>query len=127
MQYFKSLFITHKPADLEAYASTLCATLKPAGRMEAVQQMVWASKADCEARIPRVTCPVVVLMGSKDPDFPVPADEGAHVAKVLRGRLQMVDGAGHYPHAEQPDVVATAVLRAVADGRGTAAGAGALA
>jgi pimeloyl-ACP methyl ester carboxylesterase len=44
-------------------------------------------------------------MGSRDSDFPNPENEARHVTDLLRGRVAMVDGAGHYPHAEMPDAV----------------------
>lgn len=73
---------------------------------------VWlaASKASCEARIPEVKAPVLVVMGTKDPDFPDPAAEAKLTAERLRGRVELVEGAGHYPHAELPEQVGPAIV-----------------
>ena len=68
--------------------------------------MLYASKAASEERLPRVSAPALVLMGSKDPDFKQPEVEAQWVANSLHARMEMVPGAGHYPHAEMPDVVA---------------------
>jgi pimeloyl-ACP methyl ester carboxylesterase len=48
-------------------------------------------------------------MGSRDPDFPAPADEAALIAGRLHGSVAMIDGAGHYPQTEYPAETAAAV------------------
>jgi len=109
--YYKGLYPTNPPADLDEYRRALRDNLKQPGRMEALQQMLDASKASCEARIPEVKAPVLVLMGNKDPDFGDPAAEANLVANRLRGHLVMVDGAGHYPHVEMPSEVEPAIIK----------------
>ena len=54
--------------------------------------------------------PTLVVMGSKDPDFRDPRAEAEWVAERLRGRYEIVEGAGHYPHAEMPEVTSPLVL-----------------
>jgi pimeloyl-ACP methyl ester carboxylesterase len=52
-------------------------------------------------------------MGTLDPDFADPQAEGdAIVAAMPAGAATaaMVDGAGHYPHAQSPDEVAALVI-----------------
>jgi pimeloyl-ACP methyl ester carboxylesterase len=44
-------------------------------------------------------------MGMRDPDFPDPAAEARHVAERLGGEVLLVDDAGHYPHADDPEAV----------------------
>jgi pimeloyl-ACP methyl ester carboxylesterase len=53
-------------------------------------------------------------MGSKDPDFDDAEVEAETVARLLNGRAVMIDGAGHYPHAEMPDKAAPAILDFIA-------------
>jgi pimeloyl-ACP methyl ester carboxylesterase len=51
-------------------------------------------------------------MGTLDPDFADPRAEGDAIIAAMpagRGRVAMVDGAGHYPHAQCPDDVAAMV------------------
>jgi pimeloyl-ACP methyl ester carboxylesterase len=72
--------------------------------------MLLASKAESERRIADVTAPVLVLMGTKDTDFPNPAKEAQHVADLLHGTVSMINGAGHYPQAEMPDAVAAQLI-----------------
>ena len=98
------------PADFAAYTAALQANLRAPGRLDALQAMLRATKRASEERLPRVKAPALVLMGSKDPDFKDPAAEAAWVARAVHGNVQMVAGAGHYPHAELPDVTAPHIL-----------------
>jgi pimeloyl-ACP methyl ester carboxylesterase len=108
--YYASLYPTAKPADLDAYKAALVANLKEDGRMAALQAMLGATKADVEQRLSQVRAPALVVMGTKDPDFDDPAAEAETVARLLGGSVQMIDGAGHYPHAEMPAATAPAIL-----------------
>lgn len=95
---------------MPAYREALVANLKEPGRIEAVKAMIFASKGPCEARIPEVRAPVLVAMGSRDSDFDDPGAEADWVASHLHGKKLMVEGAGHYPHVEYPDIVAPAIV-----------------
>ena len=129
--YYKSLYKATPPADLPAYLKALKASLKELGRFAATMAMMPAaqgSRATVEARLGEVRAPALVVMGSKDPDFPDPAAEAARTAASLRGsshtEIQMIAGAGHYPHAERPDMVAAAIIAFLANaGVGDATGA----
>src|SRR6202451_1888694 len=113
--YYGSLYKSAPPADLDSYRSALTANLKQPGRIEATKALIFASQAPCEARIPNVHAPALVVMGSRDSDFSDPSAEADWVATHLHGKKLMVDGAGHYPHVEYPDVVASAVIDFVKD------------
>jgi pimeloyl-ACP methyl ester carboxylesterase len=108
--YYGSLYKSAPPADLDSYRAALVANLKEPGRIEATKALIFASQAPCEARIPDVHAPVLVVMGTRDSDFDDPAAEADWVATHLHGKKLMVDGAGHYPHVEYPEVVAPAVI-----------------
>jgi pimeloyl-ACP methyl ester carboxylesterase len=108
--YYGSLYKTAPPADLDAYRAALVANLKEPGRIEATKALVFASQDACEARIPSVHAPVLVVMGTRDSDFDDPAAEADWVASHLHGKKLMVEGAGHYPHVEYPDAVAKGVI-----------------
>ena len=110
LRYYSTLYPMRKPADFAAYTAALRTNLAEAGRLEALQQMLSASKAASEERLPRVSVPALVLMGSKDPDFKSPEAEAQWVANSLHARAEMVPGAGHYPHAEMPDVVGPIIV-----------------
>lgn len=105
MLYYDSLFV-NKPVDHADQMRALRANLKEKGRMDAVKRMLDASKSACEAMLDQVECPVLVLMGERDKDFPDPAAE----AELIRKRLvrscnvsvAMVADAGHYAQVDQP-------------------------
>ena len=108
--YYNTLYPTRKPADFSAYRAALRANLQQPGRVEALGQMMYASKSASEQRLTRVTSPALVLMGSKDPDFKQPETEAAWLAGQLKTRYEMIPNAGHYPHAEMPEVCAPLIL-----------------
>jgi pimeloyl-ACP methyl ester carboxylesterase len=110
LKYYATLYPTRKPVDFDEYATALYANLKERGRMEAVRQMLYASKKASGDRMSQVTQPALVLMGSKDPDFKNPEAEAKRVAEALRGKYVMIENAGHYPHAEMPEMTAPLML-----------------
>lgn len=110
LKYFKSLYPSRQPTDFSKYCAALQANLTEPGRLEALRQMLKASKAASEERLPQVKAPALVIMGSKDPDFKNPAGEAAWVAGHLHGTCRMIEGAGHYPHAEFPEVTGPFIL-----------------
>lgn len=108
--FYRSLYPSRLPADFASYQKTLRASLAEPGRLWALRRMLAAPKDASEARLSRVKVPALVLMGTKDPDFPRPEAEAQWVAEALRGRFEMVEGAGHYPHAEFPDLTAPLIV-----------------
>jgi pimeloyl-ACP methyl ester carboxylesterase len=115
LRYFNTLYPSRKPADFDAYCARLSANLKEAGRLEALMSMLMASKSASEQRLARVKTPTLVIMGSQDPDFKNPTfkspqAEAHYVAGNLHGSVEMIAGAGHYPHAEMPDVTGPLIL-----------------
>ena len=55
----------------------------------------------------RVSCPVLVIHGTKDKITPYA--DGRALAKLTGGRLETIEGAGHLPHARKPVQVNLAV------------------
>jgi pimeloyl-ACP methyl ester carboxylesterase len=110
MKYYSSLYPTRKPADFAEYSSALHANIQQRGRMEAVVEMLRASKRASGERMPGVTQPALVLMGSKDPDFKNPEVEAKRVAQAVRGSYKIIENAGHYPQAEMPEIAAALIL-----------------
>ena len=108
--YYASLYPSAKPTDFDAYKSALVANLKEPGRMAALQAMMRVDRSDVEPRLGDVRAPTLVVMGSKDPDFDSPAAEAETLAGLLHGSVAMIDGAGHYPHAEMPDKTAPVIV-----------------
>lgn len=108
--YYSSLYPTRKPADFPEYVSALQANIKQRGRLEAVMAMLRASKVASGERMPKVKQPALVMMGSRDPDFKDPEAEARRVAEAVRGDYKVIANAGHYPHAEMPEVTAPLMI-----------------
>jgi pimeloyl-ACP methyl ester carboxylesterase len=91
--------------------------------MDMVLRQVWASLTtdgdpegtyDFRPLAERIPAPTLVVHGAEDP-MPLPGSE--EWARALpRGQLVVVTGAGHFPHAEQPEQFFPAVEAFLADG-----------
>lgn len=68
-----------------------------------------------EARLGTVDVPSLVIMGTADVDWPDPEAEARWIAGRLGSQLLLLDGAGHHPHVEYPQEVATAVAEFARD------------
>ena len=91
------------------HVARIFASLKRGRHWRSFVATTRTTHAPAEARLdPRV--PTLVVMGTKDPDWPDPTAEARFVADALRAELLLVPGAGHYPMAEFPEVVNPAVV-----------------
>lgn len=108
--YWDSLFPTKKPADHAAVKAAITKNLTEAGRMDALLAMLSLSKADTASILDKTTVPALVVMGTKDPDFTDAVEEARMLAGKLKAETMIVDGAGHYPHAEMADLVAPRIV-----------------
>lgn len=86
--------------------------------MAALRTMIGLSKADTTALILRSRVPALVVMGSRDPDFPDAEAEAQWLATQLHADSLMIDEAGHYPHTEMPEQVAPELLSFIARAHG---------
>jgi pimeloyl-ACP methyl ester carboxylesterase len=110
MAYWNSLFPTRQPADHAEAKAALAAKLREPGRMDALRTMVSLSKADTEAIVAGSRVPALVVMGTRDPDFPDASAEARWLGRALGTEPLIVEGAGHYPHLEMPERVAPQLL-----------------
>jgi pimeloyl-ACP methyl ester carboxylesterase len=95
-----------KPADWAGELARIEAKLSEPGRMETLQAMCKTSPSDAGAQLANVRCPVLIIEGGLDPDWADPRAEGEKIIADLPdglGELVVIDGAGHYPHAQTPD------------------------
>jgi len=102
-----------KPGDWDAELARIDAKLREPGRMKALQAMCQANPSDAGAQLANVRCPVLVVEGDLDPDFVDPRAEGERILADLPaglGELVVLEGAGHYPHAQVPDQLLEVVL-----------------
>jgi pimeloyl-ACP methyl ester carboxylesterase len=108
--YWNTLFPTRKPADHAEVKAAISANLREPGRMDALKSMLALSKSDTAAILDQTRVPALVVMGTLDPDFPDAIEEARDLAGRLKAAMVIVDGAGHYPHTEMPDLVAPKLL-----------------
>jgi len=108
--YYRTLYPTIKPADFDTYLDALRANMSEPGRFDAAVGMTFSSRWPSDERLEQVSVPVLVIMGGKDGDFPDPAAEGRALAERTGGRLEVVEGAGHYPQTEMPEETAALIL-----------------
>jgi pimeloyl-ACP methyl ester carboxylesterase len=106
MRYFSTLYPTRHPPDWQEYLQRLRHNLGQPGRMSSLRHMMMASKKASGDRLGQVHAPALVVMGTRDPDFKPPAKEAQWVGNALQAPVHMIEGAGHYPHAEMPEQVA---------------------
>ena len=112
-KYLQLAYPGTKPADWDTRLDQITATLGEPGRMKALQSMGRTTPADAGEQLAHVTCPVLIVQGSADPDWAAPQAEGEGIVAGLPtgvGRLAMIDSAGHYPHVQFPGQVAAAML-----------------
>ena len=102
-----------KPGDWDAELDRITATMAEPGRMKALQAMCKSAPTDAGAQLGNVRCPVLVIEGGLDPDWADPRAEGEKILADLPaglGELAVIDGAGHYPHAQTPEQVLALTL-----------------
>jgi pimeloyl-ACP methyl ester carboxylesterase len=87
--------------------------LKEPGRLRALRLLFSNTGEDWDTRVSQVRTPVLILMGSRDPDFKQPEQEARLLAERLQAAqvtVRMIEGAGHHPQAEIPEPVAESIL-----------------
>ncbi|SBT51409.1 alpha/beta fold hydrolase [Micromonospora auratinigra] len=115
-QWVKYLDVAYpgtKPADYTERIEQITTMLAEPGRMKALQAMGKTTPVDAGEQLSNVRCPVLVIQGSADCDWADPRAEGEAIVADLPtglGRLEMIEGAGHYPHVQYPAQVAAAIL-----------------
>ncbi|TGK95192.1 alpha/beta hydrolase [Leptospira brenneri] len=101
--FYESLFPVNRPGDLKERSARLKENLSEDGRMFAVRSMLLAPKTECEPALQLISGNVIVVMGSKDPDFDSPEGEANWIGDTVGGTVKIYKGAGHYPFVEEPN------------------------
>ncbi|WP_326551101.1 alpha/beta fold hydrolase [Micromonospora sp. NBC_01813] len=112
-KYLDAAYPGTKPADWDARLRQITAMLQEPGRMKVLQKMGTISPVDAGEQLGNVTRPTLIVQGTLDPDWVSPQAEGEAIVADLPaglGRLEMIDGAGHYPHVQYPQQTLAAVL-----------------
>ncbi|KAJ3283542.1 hypothetical protein HDU79_008971 [Rhizoclosmatium sp. JEL0117] len=110
-------FFAKPPADIDEYCAAVKAKmLSNCDHASIIGAMIRATKEPTWAKIPAIKCPVLLIMGSKDPDFKNPKEETEFVAKNIEERAgvqvsqALIEGVGHYPHNEAVDETLNAII-----------------
>jgi pimeloyl-ACP methyl ester carboxylesterase len=101
--YYRGLYPGRPPADLGEHQRRQMTSLRRKWR--AFVRTTRTDHTPARDRLGVVSAPALVVMGTKDKDWPDPTAEARFIADALHAQLQLVDGAGHYPMAEYPEVV----------------------
>jgi pimeloyl-ACP methyl ester carboxylesterase len=111
--YLDVAFPGVKPADWAEQLERIDAKMREPGRMKALQRMGQSAPVDAGARLGDVRCPALIVEGTLDPDWADPRAEGEAIVAAMPaglGTVEMIDGAGHYPHTQFPDQVVALLL-----------------
>lgn len=114
LSYYPKLYPGRKPEDFDAHRAAIKHSLARRDRRKAFVRTTRVNHDPVEARLHQVHAPTLVVMGEADPDWPDPAAEADYIAGRLSAEVLMVPQAGHYPHAEYPEVVTPRVLQFLA-------------
>ncbi len=108
--YLPSLYAGTKPADFAAYRAAVHSAMSRPGHAAAFRATAKTDHAPAAAALARLTCPALVVMGARDPDFHDPRAEADWIGEQLSATVVMIEDAGHYPHAQHPELVNPALL-----------------
>ncbi|MFY1704541.1 alpha/beta fold hydrolase [Micromonospora sp. WMMA1923] len=112
-RFHRTLFPAARPPDDAAYRARLVAGLR--GRMAAVRGVVAPVAPHWTERAAAVRQPVLILMGTRDPDFGDPGAEARAARRRFRtAEARMIADSGHYPHADQPAATAAQLVEFLA-------------
>ena len=111
---YRSWYKAYVPEDLQAEIAKMSAMLADPERRRAVRDTLTASRDGLSERMDRFDRPSFVAFGTADDHFADPMGEAKRLAQRLGSSVVLVEGAGHYPHVEQPEPVAEAVADLVA-------------
>ncbi|GAA3367561.1 alpha/beta hydrolase [Streptomyces sannanensis] len=112
-RYLDHAYPDVKPAGFAAHVAALDADLRRPGRMAVVSKMGMSAPTDAGAALAGIQCPALIIEGSLDPDWADPRAEGEGILAEMPaglGRLEMIEGAGHYAHAQFPAEATAAIL-----------------
>lgn len=112
-RYLDAAFPGPKPADWEDQLQRSEANLSEPGRMKALQRMGRSKPVDAGDQLGNIQCPALIVQGSLDPDWADPRAEGEAIVEAMPkglATLEMIEGAGHYPHTQFPDDTVALIL-----------------
>ncbi len=108
--YYRSLNRGTRAAWLDAHVADIRAAMKQPGRLRSFRHLtLQLDHSPVERRVGELAVPAIAFLGDGDPDYKDVSAERDWLQSVgIDARI--VPSAGHYPHAQRPDLVAPAVL-----------------
>lgn len=116
--YAASFLARGSALPLDAFESDILAT-DPAARGGLGASIAAGRFADEVAIASTLTVPLAVLHGSEEQLVSLDYLRGLNLPTLWRGEVQVIDGAGHAPHVEQPEAFAALLTAFVDDCPGT--------
>ena len=110
LSWYPTLNPTRKDEDYAHHRTAIGVALARPGYGRAFRATTRVTHAPAEAVLDQVHTPVLVVMGTKDPDFPDQRAEAELVADRLAGRFVMIPDAGHYPQSEFPELTSPEIV-----------------
>lgn len=114
VRLYRSWYKGNTPDGFEEHLARLRAMLSDPLRRRAVRETLTAGREGVAPRLERLEAPSLVMFGSADDHFTDPVAEAARLAATMGADHVVVDGAGHYPHVEQPGIAAGSILEFLA-------------
>ena len=86
---------------IDMYVKAISQNMKQdPGQVSALGKMVRATKNNCFQQVTKITAPVLLVAGDKDPDFNSPKQEMEEVGKQLSNskkvEIKIMEGLSHY-------------------------------
>ncbi len=108
--YYPRYYPGRPPADLGEHIERIRTSMRRGRHWHSFVRTTRTDHTPARDRLSRVKAPVLVVMGTKDLDWPDPTAEARFVAESLGGELLLVADAGHYPMTEYPELVNPALV-----------------
>jgi pimeloyl-ACP methyl ester carboxylesterase len=109
-RFYQSWYKSRTPDDIDKEVGKLRTMLNDAARRRAARETLIAHRKGMPSMIESYKGPALVIFGAADDHFPDPQAEARRVSSDLHAEFMMVEGAGHYPHVEYPDIVGPAIV-----------------
>ena len=108
-KFYRGWYKSNPPSDLDEQVALLREMMQEPLRRKAVRATLLAHRDGLDEKLSALATPVLVIFGSEDDHFDTPHVAAADAAERTRGTAEIIDGAGHYPHVEYPEIAASMV------------------
>lgn len=107
--YYRSLYPSFPPDDLDSYVARLKTMLREPGRFAALKSMILVGRHP--AHLKTIRLPVLDFISMADPDYDDPQAEADWLKSMMpQDEVHLLPGLGHYPHREQPHSILPRLL-----------------